>query len=134
MSAPLRCCMQRQTVNVTTTGSAGVAAGTGATGVYMRGRLVGVYIDYTSQPSTTDVTIATKTAPIQTLLTRTNANTDAWFYPRIAVHDNTGTAISFAATFPVYDWFRVDDVITVTVAQGDAITDGVVVTILVEKD
>jgi hypothetical protein len=75
------------------------------------------------------VVIATKTAPIRTVLTLTNANTDGWFYPRVLLADTAGAALT-----AVYDTMPVNDHITVTVAQGDAITNGVVVTILVDEN
>lgn len=37
-----------------------------------------------------------------TLLTLTDANNDAWYYPRRAAHDNTGTAVTYDGTNEIY--------------------------------
>ena len=99
-------------ISVTVTGSAGSATGSGTSIYPINGELCGVYIDYTSQPATTDVTI-TSTNPTQSLLTISNANTDAWFYPRAVAHGITGSALTW------YDEIPIDAYVNVAVAQGD---------------
>lgn len=111
--------IRTELVSVTTTGSNGSAAGS-ATSHILTGRLIAVYIDYTNQPSTTDVTIATVNAPVRTLLTITDANTDAWFYPRVQVHGVTGTALTMDGTRLLTDTLPLNDYVGVTVAQGDS--------------
>lgn len=113
-------------ITVTTTGSAGSATGTGQTTRPVNGCLIAVHLDYTSLPATTDVTIATATAPVQTLLTKTNANTDAWVYPRVLLQDTSGANLT-----ALYDELSIDDYVTVSVAQADA--GSLVVTLLVEE-
>jgi hypothetical protein len=113
-------------ISVTTTGAAGSAAGTTASTRPVNGRLLAVYVDFTSQPATTDVTI-TSTGPTQSLLTLTNVNTDGWYYPRVLLQGITGANLT-----TVYDALPIAAYVSVAVAQGDAITDGVVVTLLVE--
>jgi hypothetical protein len=110
--------IKTEKVTVTTTGVDGSAEGTADTRRPLCGELVAVYVDYITQPATTDVTIATKNAPVKTLLTLTSANTDGWFYPRYVVHGETGTALTGTAGG---DRTRhpIDDYVTVTVAQGD---------------
>jgi hypothetical protein len=116
--------IDRVDLTATTTGAAGSAAGSATTGQPIRGRVRAIYVDYVSQPATTDVVIKA-TGPDQTILTLTNANTDGWFYPRRVIDTTAG-----AAAAGVYDAFAVAGNLNVTVAQGDA--GSVAVTILVE--
>jgi len=111
-------------LSVTTTGTAGAAAGSAATTRPIFGRVRAVYIDYISQPATTDVTI-TSTGPSQPILTLTNVNTDGWYYPRRVIDTTAG-----AAAAGVYDAVAIAGPLSVSVAQGDA--GSVDVTILVE--
>lgn len=120
--------IRTQQVTLTPAGSAGSATANGQTGV-ISGEIMAVHLEYTSQPATTDVTIATANAPVNTILTITNAATDGWFYPRHVVHGETGTALTGTAggdRTPV----PVDDHIKVTIAQGDPVANGLVATIL----
>lgn len=39
----------------------------------------------------------------QTLLTLTNANNDAWYYPRYQVHDNAGAGVTYDGTNEIYN-------------------------------
>lgn len=103
----------RYVISVTVAGTAGSAAGSSTYSLPINGCLKSVYIDYTSQPSTTDVTI-TSSNPTQTLLTKSNANTDALFSPRVQCCDTSGTAIT-----GWYDEMVICGYVTVTVAQGD---------------
>lgn len=109
---------------VTTTGSNGSATGSATSTQVINGLLVAVYVDYTTQPSTTDVTIATLgkgPAPAQTLLTVTDSNTDAWYYPRAALHSTAGAALLYASGgTAVTGYLPIDDHVTVSVAQGDS--------------
>jgi len=49
-------------------------------------------------------TVATRTPSgvSHTLLTLTNANNDAWYFPREIVQDNTGTNVTYEGTNEVY--------------------------------
>lgn len=111
-------------ISVTVAGSAGSATGTGTSTRPVNGRLLAVYIGYTSQPATADVTI-TSTAPTQSLLTRSNSGTDGWFYPRALLQDTAAANLT-----AVYDAMPIDAYVSVSVAQGDA--GSVDVTLLVE--
>jgi len=104
-------------ISVTVAGTAGIAVGAGSSTRPASGRIRAVYIDYTTQPATCDVTVATKGSshPVQTILTRTNSGTDGWFYPRALMGDTAGANLT-----AIYDALPVDDQLTVTVAQGDA--------------
>jgi hypothetical protein len=111
-------------ISVTVAGSAGSATGSTTSERPLNGRVLAVHIDYTSQPATADVTIIS-TQPTQSILTISNANTDAWFYPRVEMDTLTGTAAT-----GVYDAIPVAAYINVAVAGGDP--GSVVVTLLVE--
>ena len=102
-------------ITVTTTGGAGVATGTATSDNPIIGELVGIYLDYVSQPGTCDVTVATAGTPSTTILTVTNGNTDGWFYPRHGVVNASNSAIT-DSNAP----FIIADKITVSIAQGDA--------------
>jgi len=39
----------------------------------------------------------------QTLLTLTNANDDAWYYPRYQVHDNAGAGVTYDGSNEIYN-------------------------------
>ena len=102
-------------VTVTVAGANGSATGSGKTRP-ITGLLLAVHVDYTTQPATADVTIATagSTAPALTLLTLTDKNTDGWFFPRQAIHNTAGAAQT------QYDIAPVADAVTVSVAEGNA--------------
>ena len=121
-------------IRVTTTGSAGSATGTGVSDEGLTGLLRAVHVDYTSMPATTDVTISTTAAPTVTFLTLTNTNTDGWYYPMIAAHTNAGAAITYDGTRPIYTLFGINDIVTVSVAQADALANAVIVTLLMERE
>lgn len=116
---------------VTTAGSNGSASGNAQTTHIASGRIVAVHLDYTNQPSTTDVTITTPNAPVATILTVNNNNTDGWYYPRVQVQGTTGTGLTYNGTQTVNESIPVDDYIKVAVAQGDD-AGTVVATFLVE--
>ena len=116
--------MEQIQVSVTVSGSAGSATGSGVSEIPLYGKLYAVYLDYTTQAATCDVTISAG-SPAQTLLTVSNANTDAWFYPRVQADTDAGAAIT-----EWYDEPPVCGYVTVSVAQSDA--GSVVATLLVE--
>lgn len=119
--------IRKETLRVTTTGSAGSASGSATTPSAITGEILGVLLNYTSQPATTDVTLATAGeggGPALTLLTVANANTDGYFAPRAKPVDNANVAITNA-----HVPFVVSDKITIDVAQGDAVANALTVTI-----
>lgn len=115
--------VRSQEIEVTVAGSAGSATGSANGQAPLCGMLKAIYVDYTAQPATCDVTI---TSNGQAVLTLTNANTDGWFYPRTQIDDVAGAAISAQ-----YDSIPIDDYISVAVAQGDA--GSVTVKVLIES-
>jgi hypothetical protein len=108
-------------IAITTTGSAGSAVGSGTT-IPINGFLLDVYIDYhASCPNTADVTI---TDPVfGTVVANSNSSTDAWLAPRKATCDPT------AAASRMYDLIPLNSALTISVAQADALTNCVVVTV-----
>lgn len=119
--------IRKYQVTVTTSGSAGSATGSAKTKP-ISGKVLAVHLDYTSEPATTDVTVATAHAPVATILTITDGNTDGWFYPRALLDDTAGADLT-----AIYDAIPIDDEITVSVAQADN-AGTVAATILVETE
>lgn len=81
-----------------TTNGSGVLTLDGPTAV--AGRLIAVEWIDGSLADGVDAVIScvnTSSGVNQTLLTLTNANDDAWYYPRALVHDATGTALTGTA-------------------------------------
>lgn len=113
-----------QTVKLTLVGGAGVAAATGTLHCYEPVKLLGLSIDYTSQPGTVDVTIANRG---RNVLVASNQNTDRNFRPLEQAVDAAGANISGAYGDPIL----YGDV-TVSAAQGNAATNGVAVTFYVD--
>jgi len=108
-------------VAITTTGSAGAATGTGAT-VPIQGFLLDVFIDYhASAPATTDVTISEPT--FGNVLVKSNNNADIWLAPR------KDTVDAAAAATGGYDPIPINSALTIAVAQADALTNCVIVTV-----
>ena len=114
-------------VEITTTGSAGAATGSGSTppvNVY----LVDVKLDYhASAPATTDVTI-TDSVSGDTLLAVSDNKTDARKSPRSKPVDNANSAITNA-----HDKFPVNGTVDIAVAQCDALTNALVAYVWVEE-
>lgn len=111
-------------IQVDTTGSAGSATGT-ATSRRVRGYIESIKVDFNaSAPATTDTTISLGEPLTQTVTTLTNSNTDVTLYPSYELTDTTGGGRSQFDKF-YCDW----QTITVSVAQSDALTGAVVVTL-----
>jgi hypothetical protein len=113
-------------IPVTTTGSAGSAAGTADSATPVRGTIQGIALDYDgAAPATTDVTITEVGGLGRTILTLTNVNADGIYFPQQQISDNAGVAKTFYAPFYI-DWQK----IRVTVAQADALAPAVTVSIV----
>lgn len=119
--------MTEHVIQVTTTGSAGSATGATESEDLVYGFIEAIKLDYhASAPATTDLTIAEVEGMARTLFTRTNSATDGTFYPLIQAQDTTGTNIT-----GVYSGIYVEGVhLNVSLAQSDALTNAVVVRIL----
>src|SRR5688572_562788 len=119
-------------LKVTTTSGAGASAGTPTTDVPVRGYIEAIQIVYTTQPATTDVTIAEVGGMARTYLTITSANTNTVKYPRVQVHDTAGTALTLDGTRASTTRFiNPGEKVRVTVAEGDDATNAVVVRLYV---
>ena len=115
--------MKSTTIKVTTTGGAGVATGSGVSASPIMGKIRGIqYAYHASAPATTDVTV--KRTGGANLHVRSNSVTPGMVVPAAAPEDAAGAAIAGAALPP-----PIADSVTVTVAQCDALTDAVVVTV-----
>lgn len=108
-------------VSITTTGSAGAATGSGTT-IPINGFLLDVYLDYhASTPGTADVTISDAT--FGNIVVKSDNATDVWLAPRKQTCDQA------AADSGSYDLIPLSGPLTVSIAQADALTAAVVVTI-----
>ena len=109
------------TVKITTAGDAGAAIGSGTT-IPIIGFLLDVHIDYdVGAPATTDVTIADPV--FGNLVVKSNNNTEVTLAPREPTVD------AAAAVTGLYDLIPLNSALTVSVAQADALTDCVTVTV-----
>lgn len=113
-------------VSIDTAGGAGVAAGTGE--LQVAGYVEWVHYDFhASAPATTDVTLAYGSGGVPAagnIAGTVNTATDVLQFPRATCVDNAGSAITNSHTrFPVWG------PITVSVAQCNALTAAVVVTV-----
>jgi hypothetical protein len=102
-----------ETITVATTGADGSATGSGAFKAFA-GFLLDVYLAYTTEPATTDVTIAHTQPTLGNILVVTSSATDALYPVRVQAKDAAGAAIT-----GVYDYLPVDGILTMAVAQGD---------------
>lgn len=71
----------------------------------------------------------------RTLLTLTDANSDAFYYPREQVHSNAGAGLNYndESDEPVVDLPLVDGVLSLVIADGgDKKTGGAIVFVLVD--
>ena len=106
-------------------GGAGVATANADSNHRVSGRVLGVYVKYNDSPpaGTTDVTIkavgSSPAPPSYNVLAVSNAATDGWFYPRVALCDQDGAALTYDGTRPVHDLLPLDDVLNVEIAQAN---------------
>lgn len=119
--------IQSQQIKVTTTGAAGSATGSAFSAAIM-GEIISLNIDYhASAPATTDITVEglTQDSPLYTIYAKDNSVTDVFVSPRAKMVDNAAAAITDS-----YDRFPVAGLVKVSLAQCDALTDAVVVTVI----
>ncbi len=127
--------IRSERVAVTTTGSAGSATGAENTTQPISGKILKIRFDYhASAPASTDVTITERVGSTdwETICTETDSATDVTRYPRKAVEDNAESAVTYDGTNEIYEPYVVDDYVRVAVAQSNALTNAVVVTIFYE--
>lgn len=113
-------------IKVTTTGVAGSATGSAAAQV--EGEVVGIGVNcHASLPGTSDITIEARDTGLD-LWARANSAADAFVAPRLYGVSNADAALSGNVTPECY---AVHDYVTVSIAQGDALTDAVVVDVFI---
>ncbi len=119
--------IEKHTIKVSTTGSDASATGSLVTALPYS-ELLALYVNFhASAPGTTDTTISSPGNPVAlTLLTLTNSNSDAWYYPTHQLDDSSGSAIT-GAYIPAI----VHGNLLVELAGCDALTDAVVITAFV---
>lgn len=116
------------TVNVTTTGSAGSATGSGTSDI-IYGEIDAVFINYhASAPSTTVVTISESGGAGRTILTAPAGNTDITYYPRLQPQDTVGSIIPGVQS----RFFIGGRKLTVSVTASNALTNAAIVTFIVK--
>ena len=97
-------------------------SGTGVSSSPVVGEILAIDINIGSeQTATLDITIATNgnTGKAVTLYSKSNSATDVRVQPRVVVHDNGGTGVTYDGTSPIYDKYAVADHVTVTLAGAD---------------
>jgi len=107
--------IHKEVVQMTTTGTAGSATGSGSTTEYVRGHIYGIHLEYAAGlPTTTDVTLS-GTSPALTVLSVTDSMTDSWYYPAVQEYA-AGSLVSSYTRIPM------DSQVSVAVAQADEVT------------
>jgi hypothetical protein len=111
-----------EVIHVTTTGTAGSAAGNASSRAFA-GEILGIGLDFhASAPATTDITITGATTGRQ-LYAKANSVTDVFVAPASFSVDSAGSALSSDITPRA---LCVGEAVKVTLAQADALTDCVV--------
>jgi len=115
----------------------GALDGTGTATAYsplINGKILSVEVNYPSNACTVD--IDSQEGVSQKILDLASASTDAVVYPRVALEDNTGTALDLSDTeggdTAVYGHFIVHGRLKLTIASGTQ-NDEVVVFVNVES-
>lgn len=118
--------------------TATIAAGaTGATAYSppMRGRILKIGVDYNTAACTVDLDTDGE-SNAQKVLDLASASTDATYYPRVALHDNTGSALDLSdaqgGDVAMYGYFVVYGRLLLTLASGTA-THSVIVHVTIEE-
>jgi hypothetical protein len=110
-----------QQVTINTVGGAGAATGSGYA-IGINGFLLDVYLNYHADcPATADVTISDPT--FGNVLVKSNNATDVWLMPRKQTCDPA------AADTGSYELIAIDNTLTISVAQADALTACLVATV-----
>lgn len=122
--------LKAEQISVTTTGSAGSASGNTDSTAFT-GTIEGLHINYhASTPATADITITDKLSG-RTIYTKANSATDVMILGPVGFGvDTGGTALTGDVTPQKHP---VAGGINVALAQGDALTGAVVVTVYYRK-
>ena len=104
--------------------------------VAIRGRILKIGVNYPTNTCEVDLDSQGE-ATDQKIIDLAAANTDATYYPRIALHDNSGSALDLCDTegrdVAMYGYFTGYGRSKLTIASGTA-AEEVSVTIVVEED
>lgn len=128
-------------VTVTTTGSSGSATGSAESEPFV-GKILSVQLDpHASLPSTADTVVyvtkdGDRDTNVETLSTFTNSgNTEGVLkrYPIKEADDGAGSSVAASNKSNVWVPFTTFNGVHVEVVQGDALTDAIVVTIVIEQ-
>lgn len=97
----------------------------------VKGRILNVGIDYPANTCTVDLDSQDE-ASSQKILDLAASNTDVVRYPRKAVEDITGTAVTYDGTNEIYEPFVVNGRLKLSLASGTA-GDSVSIAVQVEE-
>lgn len=115
--------------------SSGTIAADGTASAYstpIRGKILAVGVDYPAHTCTVDLD-SDGEASAQKILDLSAASTDKTYYPRKAVEDNTGTAVTYDGTNEIYEPYVVYGRVKLSVASGTA-GESVSVYLVVEEE
>lgn len=89
--------------------------------VPIMGKILAVGVNYPTNTCTVDLDSQGEPTD-QKIMDLAAANTDATYYPRVALHDNTGSALDLSDTeggdVAMYDYFTVYGRVKLTIASG----------------
>ena len=116
----------KKTIALTTDASGDCTAYSDA----VNGRILGIIYTKVDFDNGVDFTITLNTSG-EAILTLTNQNVAAVFYPRVGVHDAVGAAATLDGTRLLRDpVFAVDDKVKCVVAQGGNVKTGTITVIV----
>ena len=87
--------------------------------VYSRpitGKLLSVQVSYDTNTCTVD--LDTDKPVAENLLNLSAANTNAVYYPRVQIHDNTGAGVTYDGSNEVYEPYSISGKVKLTIASG----------------
>lgn len=118
--------IQKQTVTVACTGSAGEAVGSGTTTLVEDAYIEAIYLNYGSGvAASTDVTVSYYSPAWGNIMVRADTSTDALFFPRNTGHDSTGTAFGDDGLC----YWMVDGTLKFNVSQSTSSTTALIATV-----
>lgn len=125
--------LKSATVAVSAAGVDGSAAGNADSDSFL-GQIEGIAVNHhANAPATTDITITDKRTGV-TLWTLNNSKTDVYVAPRIKAVDAANADILSSTANGLHPIpYCVDQGVNVAVAQGNSITNAVVVTVFYRK-
>lgn len=123
-------------INITATIPAGETTATTTSETTIHGKILKVDVNYPTNTVTVDLDTVGE-QKVQKIMDLAAANTDVTYYPRVALEDNTGSALDLSDTeggdVAMYGHFVVFGKITLSLASGTA-GEGVTVGITYEGE